>query len=128
MRNEAVALPVVLAAASVLTAQPPQRPSFRTAVELVQVDVVVTDQDGNPVRGLTKDDFTLADRRKPQTIDVFEEVGAEPRRASTLFTAFPPTLRLDVADNQTPQANRLIVLLLDDWHVWKERTDTVKQI
>jgi VWFA-related protein len=39
----------------------------------VQVNVVVTDKKGEPVRGLTKDDFTLLDSGKPQSISFFAE-------------------------------------------------------
>lgn len=45
-----------------------QEPTFRGRVDLVQVDVVAVDQDGNPVLGLKAADFTLLDRKKPQTI------------------------------------------------------------
>jgi hypothetical protein len=34
-------------------------PTFRTSVEAVAIDVFVTDADGNPVSGLTADDFEL---------------------------------------------------------------------
>jgi len=37
------------------------------------VNVVVTDKKGEPVRGLTKDDFTLLDSGKPQSISFFAE-------------------------------------------------------
>ena len=36
-----------------------QQPSFKTAVDLVTVDVRVVDASGNPVTGLGKDDFTV---------------------------------------------------------------------
>src|SRR5580692_8526962 len=35
----------------------PQGPIFQLDVRRVPVDVVVTDKQGNPVRGLTRDDF-----------------------------------------------------------------------
>src|SRR6186997_1245595 len=54
----------------VATAQQPQRPPvFRTNTELVEIDVVVIDKDGKRVHGLTKDDFVLKDRKKPQAIE-----------------------------------------------------------
>ena len=60
--------------------RPGQQPTFRSAVDLVQVDVVVVDKDGNQVRGLKAADFTLLDRNKPQTIATFEEVSHETSR------------------------------------------------
>jgi hypothetical protein len=46
------------------------QPTFRVGTRLVQLDVAVLN-DKTPVRGLTKDDFTLQDKGKPQTIAVF---------------------------------------------------------
>ncbi len=54
----------------------PQEPvaTFRSSVRAIQVDAVVTDQDGNPVRGLTEDDFEVIEKGKPQAITTFEAV------------------------------------------------------
>ena len=54
----------------------PQEPiaTFRAGVRAIQVDAVVTDDDGNPVRGLTADDFEITERGKPQPITTFEAV------------------------------------------------------
>jgi len=43
---------------------------FHAGTRLVEVEVVVRGRSG-PVRGLTKDDFTVLDQGKPQRIDVF---------------------------------------------------------
>jgi hypothetical protein len=45
-----------------------QRPTFRSAVEYVQLDVVVTDKDDRPVSGLTQNDFEIIEAGRPQTI------------------------------------------------------------
>src|SRR5690606_10731774 len=88
---------------------------------------VVIDKDGQRVHGLTKDDFVLRDRRQPQTIETFTEVRRDVERARE--TPRPPvTARIDVASNTTAEAGRLVVLLLDDLHVWQGRSDTVKEI
>lgn len=58
---------------------PPQESNGKPAVKgrlrvytrLVQVSVIAQDKDGNPVSGLTKDDFRIYDRRKEQTIASF---------------------------------------------------------
>jgi VWFA-related protein len=88
-----------------------QQPVFRTGTELVQVDVVVTDKDGQPVHGLKATDFMLLDRKKPRTVSVFNEVNYDHDPDAPVF---PPTLRLDVADNSTTRATRLVVVILDD--------------
>ena len=103
-----------------------RQPPFRSSADLVQVDVVVVDKDGNPIRGLTQADFALFDRKKPQTIAAFEEVSHE--RPAVSAPALPPTLRMDVANNQTIQANRLIVMVVDDLHIYHGRTETAKDL
>jgi VWFA-related protein len=54
----------------------PQEPiaTFRAGVRAIQIDAVVTDNDGNPVRGLTIDDFEITERGKPRPITTFEAV------------------------------------------------------
>lgn len=56
------------------SAQTPQEPvtTFQSTTRLVVLDVVVTDKQGNPVRNLSKDDFTILEEDKPQTIATFE--------------------------------------------------------
>ena len=49
-------------------------PTFRTGVDVVQLDVTVLDKDRHPVRGLTADDFTILERGKPQSIVAFSAV------------------------------------------------------
>ena len=55
-----------------LLAQAPQTPTFRTTTNLVVVNVTVRDKSGKPVDNLKKEDFTLLEDDKPQTISVFE--------------------------------------------------------
>src|SRR6266852_1703677 len=56
-------------------------------VRVTNVDVVVTDRQGNPVSGLTKDDFQLFENRKPQTITNFYEVRPNSVQASVTAPA-----------------------------------------
>jgi VWFA-related protein len=49
-------------------------PTFRAGVRAIQVDAVVTDERGNPVRGLTADDFEIVEKGKPQAVTTFEAV------------------------------------------------------
>ena len=112
--------------AALLLAQ--QQPVFRARAELVQVDVAVVDRDGRPVHGLTKDDFTLLDRRRPQTIELFEAFRFDAESAAAAAVAFPPTLKRDFTSNQTARSSRLIVMVIDDLHLFKNRTERAKQI
>ena len=124
---------VALAAAPAAQQKPPaaqqKTPVFRSNVELINVDVVVSDKDGNAVRGLTQTDFALTDRKKLQTVSTFEEVSHERATAApSPTTMFPASLRMDVVDNQSSQADRLILMLVDDLHIWKGRTDKARQL
>jgi VWFA-related protein len=54
------------------TDQAPGGYVFRSNVRRVPLDVVVLDKSGNPVRGLTKDDFVVEEDRNPQSVLSFE--------------------------------------------------------
>ncbi|HLK32098.1 MAG TPA: hypothetical protein VKT29_03350, partial [Terriglobales bacterium] len=58
------------------TARPPQY-TFRTFSELVLVNVTVRDRKGNPVRGLTANDFTVLEDGKPQHVASFDVENTE---------------------------------------------------
>lgn len=64
-----LALVLLLAAAVSLDAQ---QVRFRGAVDVVRVDVVVRDREGNIVRGLTAADFVITEDNKPQSITTFD--------------------------------------------------------
>ena len=52
---------------------PANTPTIRVTSRLVFLDVTVLDKKGRPVvKGLTKDDFTITDNKKPQRIFSFE--------------------------------------------------------
>src|SRR5277367_1604343 len=59
-------------------ATPISVPPIRVDVKLVNVFVNVTDANGAPVGGLTKDNFTLAEDGRPQKIAVFDRESAVP--------------------------------------------------
>jgi hypothetical protein len=58
--------------------QPPPAPqtgtAFPSSVDVVNVDVVVLDRQGNPIEGLTQADFTVQEDGRPQAISAFEAV------------------------------------------------------
>src|SRR6266446_5648449 len=61
--------------------QTPQAPTFRVRVDYVEVDVVVTDRQGNLVRDLKKEDFQVLEDGKAQTINTFTMVDIPVERA-----------------------------------------------
>lgn len=73
---------------------PAQAQPLRVATRLVQVNVIVTDKHGEPVTGLTKDDFSLLDSGKPQSISFFAEetnqLSNAPAMQTAALTTAPP--------------------------------------
>ncbi|HME34319.1 MAG TPA: VWA domain-containing protein [Candidatus Sulfotelmatobacter sp.] len=86
---------------------------IRQSVRRVIVDVVVSDSNGQPVSGLTADDFSVAEDGKPQRIRSFDihdfDVISEslPKRPAFL----PPNTFVNVPSG--PERGPLYVLLLD---------------
>ena len=108
----AVAL-IVLSAATAAAQLPatPQLPTFRTGVDVVELDVTVLDKDRHPVRGLTAADFTILERGKPQPIVAFAAIEVPPPVAASA-----PWVReapLDVVTN-TSENRRMVTILMDD--------------
>src|SRR5271167_2978567 len=52
---------------------PPTAPAIKVETRVVVLDVVVTDNKGEPVAGLTNKDFQVTEESAPQTISSFEE-------------------------------------------------------
>lgn len=63
-----------------VNSDPSQNPdaTFKVDVKLVNVFVTVTDQQGAPLAGLTKENFNLSEDGAPQTIAVFDKESALP--------------------------------------------------
>ncbi len=72
VRRVAVTCRWALLAASVLAGQTPA-PTFHVSARLIQVSVIVHDKKGDPITGLTKDQFALFDQGAPQRIIFFSE-------------------------------------------------------
>jgi len=90
-----------------------QVPVFKANARAVEVDVVVTRENGEPVTSLHKGDFKVMEDGKPQAIDFFEEhlertppPGATPplpKMPADVYTNVPPV----------PPSDAVNVLLLD---------------
>src|SRR5437763_15575600 len=53
-------------------AQPPAQPVFRTGINFVRVDVIVSDRNGANVADLKQSDFEVTEDGKPQAIENFK--------------------------------------------------------
>lgn len=120
----------ILLALLVLTAKAapqPQQPTvtFKVDINYVEIDAVVTDQQGNFVPGLTKENFQITEEGTPQAISAFTQVDIPIDRADPpLFRA--STVEPDVASNLAEFNGRVFVLVLDDLWTAPARTRHVR--
>lgn len=99
--------------------QPAQKPTYRVQVNLVQVDVFVTDAQGHFVPDLTKDDFELLEDGKVQPLTTFAVVNlpvatTDPPAIPDPAAVVPARPRPDVATNAGLTEPRVYILMLDD--------------
>jgi VWFA-related protein len=121
-------------------------PALRSGVELIYVNVVVRDGNGNIVRNLKKEDFTLTEDDKAQTISAFDFEEVPSDALPTVLAAEPtqPILKTETAAAKPAAADapkpaepapvasaapidlknrRLIVLLFDSSSMQPEELD-----
>jgi VWFA-related protein len=104
-----------------------QGPVFRGGVNLVPVDVVVTDKDDHPITDLTAADFTLTQDGRPQQIQTFQFISI-PLAHREIDANRPPPPPADVATNAPPSdRSRLFVIVFDDQHIIENDITHVKQ-
>jgi len=88
-------------------------PSFPSQVDVVTVDVVVTDKKGDPVSGLTRNDFQVLEEDAPQTITSFEAV----QLPATASEKPAPRPRVSTNLDRESHAGRSFVIVFDDIHL-----------
>ena len=89
----------------------------------VLVDVIVTDQHGNPVTGLKQDAFSVTEQGKPQTVSFFEEHRAGQAAEPVEFPKLPPNVFTNFSP--VPQPPAVTVLLLDSLNTRMENQSFV---
>jgi len=98
-----------------------EAPTFRTHVDVVSVPVVVRDARGRAIASLTKEDFQLFDRGKPQAIAEFriEKAGdSSPETAAGVTAAPIPSLSAaEGAPKSNEIAQRFVAYVFDDQHL-----------
>jgi VWFA-related protein len=102
-------------AATASPAQEPRTvPAFPASADAITADVVVLDKQGRPVRGLAKEDFTLLEDGRPQTI-----VGFQARELAPPGPELPRVVGANderVAENKgsSQRRGRTFAFLVDD--------------
>jgi VWFA-related protein len=99
---------------------PAQDQAVQLQTELIQVHAVVTDKQGNIIRGLTKDDFEILENKKRQEISFFstDSIGPVNRSASSGKNAAGDPLRpVSPIGVTTPKPSRTVVLYVDTLHL-----------
>ncbi len=113
----------LLFARSNAASQTPPSVTFQVEVNYVDIDAVVTDERGNFVADLSREDFELVEDGKPQQISTFSLVDIPLPAAGTRAPSVPATR--DVKSNAQPISGRLYVIVLDDLNVSPLRTKVV---
>jgi VWFA-related protein len=92
-------------------------PTFRTDINFVRVDVIVTDGKQQPVTDLTQADFEVTEDGRPQKVEQFRliRVDGNPRPGD------PPPRQIRNPDDEQVELSRedarVFVFFLDDYHV-----------
>jgi VWFA-related protein len=94
-----------------------RQPTFKTAINFVRVDVIVSDGKGNPVLDLKPEEFSVFEDGKPQRVETFTIVKIDPLdQVEGPANADIRTTVDEEREAARPEV-RLFVILLDDYHV-----------
>jgi len=101
-------------------ADPAQPPVFRTGINFVRVDVIISDKAGNPIADLSQADFDVTEDGKPQKIETFKLVKLDGGRGDAVKDP-PREIRTDYDEEMEAARDdvRLFAIFLDDYHVRK---------
>ena len=122
-QNPPTQAPVPQAPQAKPDAQPPI--TFRVEVNYVEIDAIVTDEQGNFVRNLTKDDFEVTEEGTRQDVSLVSLVDIPlVKPDAPLFS--PTTIEPDVKSNEREFDGRIYVIVLDDLHTSFARSARVK--
>ena len=106
-------------------------------MHVIGVDVVVTDKKGNPVNGLTKDDFQIFENGQEKPISNFSQIEGKPAKPAITVPApaMPPAPALP-KEEINEQLRRRIILYIDNLslapfnrnRVFKQMKEFVKNV
>jgi len=109
----ACAAAIALSATAQTPAPPAKQetPVIRKTTRLVQLSVIVTNKDGQPVTDLGRDDFELFDNGKPQAVSVFSMESV--RTIATPSAPLPPNTYTNRLERRGEVPTSVTVILLD---------------
>jgi VWFA-related protein len=107
--------------------QDPQQPVFRGGINVVRVDVIVTDRDAEPVLDLKQSDFEVLEDGEPQEIEQFTAIKVDGNPAP----GEPAPREIRTRDDEEQEAARedvrIFAILLDDYHVRRANSISVRE-
>jgi VWFA-related protein len=110
------------------TPQDPQRqPTFRSGINFVRVDVIVSDKDGNPILDLKPEDFSVSEDGHAQKVEQFQVIRIDPLDQVEGPTNSEPRSAIDEEREASRPEVRLFVILLDDYHVRRGNDMSVRK-
>jgi VWFA-related protein len=107
-------------------AQTPPSVTFQVEVNYVDVDAIVTDEQGNFVPGLSREDFEVFEDGKPQKVEMFSYVEL-PVEPPDRFAFLNRSVSPDARSNRRAFEGRVYVIVLDDLDISPLRTALVKE-
>jgi VWFA-related protein len=107
-------------------ASPTDQPIFRTGINTVRVDVIVTDRQGNPVTDLTLEDFEIQEDGKPQKAETFRLIKID-TTTQPAYTSRALRTRNDEETAAADENSRIFAFFLDDYHVLRESSMAMRK-
>ena len=108
--------------------QPADQPVFRTGINFVRVDVIVSDKSGANIADLKQSDFEITEDGKPQSVETFKFIKLD---GGTVPSPDGPPRAIHTDEDEEAEAAkddvRLFSIFLDDYHVRKENSLRVRQ-
>jgi hypothetical protein len=110
------------------TPEPGPEVVFGSAVDYIEVDAVVTGEDGEIVRGLTREDFVVLEAGQPREIATFAEIALPFGDPAGIRPGRGRRRNADVTTNAVPLSGRIYAIILDDLHTHARRSNLVREI
>lgn len=106
---------------------PQQPPIFRSGINYVRVDVIVSDKKGEPIIDLTQNEFEVTEDGKPQTVESFKLIRVTGSPEPGEAPARPIRTLYDQELEAQREDARIFVIFLDDYHVKRGAGMAVKE-